>query len=78
MSTIKYNNRSYKTTSKKQDKKLNELWLILNPIHSSTNFDNKTGIVIYSLALSDNEKNLLYKIFEVNRTGEILSITKKQ
>ena len=78
MSTIKYNNGLYKTTSKKQDKKLTELWMILKPVNSLTNLDQKTGIVVYTLAISDNEKNLSYKIFEVNRNGEILSITTKE
>ena len=77
MSTIKYNNGLYKTTSKKQDKKLNELWFILNPINSSTNFDQKTGIVIYTLRFFDHDNCWIDKIFEVNRIGKILSVTKK-
>jgi len=78
MTTKKYNNGLYKTTSKKQDNKLTELWMLFNPINSSTNFDQKSGIVIYTFALSDDQKNLSYKIFEINWTGRILSVTTKK
>jgi len=77
MSTIKYNNGMYKTTSKKQDNKLSELWFILKPINASINFDQKTGIVIYTLRFFDHDNKWIDKIFEVNRIGTILSVTKK-
>ena len=75
MSTIKYPNGLFKTTSKKQDQKLTELWMLFNPTNSSTNFDQKTGDVIYTLRLFDNDNTWIDKIFEVNRQGKILSVS---
>ena len=78
MSSIKYSNGLYKTTSRSQDKRLNELWMLFNPINSSTNFDQTTGIVLYILAIQDDQKELYYKIFEVNRQGKILSVSTRK
>ena len=48
MSSIKYSNGMYKALSSKQENKLRELWLILNPTHSTNNFDQVTGIVTFT------------------------------
>ena len=75
MSTIKYSNGMYKSLSNKQENKLRELWLILNPTHSTNNFDQVTGIVTFTLRLFDIDNTWIDKIFEVNRQGKILSVS---
>ena len=69
----KYANGLYRNTSKKQDQKMIELWKILDPINGLTNFNQKTGDVVFTFRVQGKD-HIIEKTFEVNRKGEVIHL----
>jgi hypothetical protein len=70
MSSVRYSNGMYKSTSKSQEKKSQELFTKINPDSMSYNLDQESGLLKIFLVRKDDKPELIYTL---NRIGKIVS-----